>query len=539
MKKIIILLLCNFTFIFSQQKIFTLADTLRGSYGPFRSNNDLTYYHLKVRVDPEKKYISGSNIIKWKMLKDDNRIQIDLYDHLSIDSIIWKNKKLLYERIYNAVFIDFPSELKKGSLQEIEFYYSGITLEKGRFGGITFKQDSLGNHWINTACQNIGASVWWPNKDQQPDEVDSMMMSVEVPEDLVDVSNGRFISKTILGDGYARFVWKINYPINNYSVSLNIGKYVHFSESLDDVTMDYYVMSYNLERAKNQFAQAKPMLACFEKYFGDYPFPKDGYKLIEAPYTGMEHQSAVTYGNLFKNGYYNKDWTGVGISTKFDYIIIHESGHEWFGNSVTANDISDAWIQEGWCTYSEVVYVECMFGYVDALKYVNSYKPKVKNLEPIIGPKGVNVWPGNDQYFKGALFLHTLRNIVNDDDLWWKLIFDYAQTFKYKNIWTEDVIKYFNTKTGKDFTSIFDQYLRFKNIPTFEYKFTNEGTEVRWVTDVEKFLMPVKIGKLSKNKVINPTNEWQEILYSEIPKEEFIVSDILFYINAVEIKSDR
>ena len=539
MKKLVLLILISLTSLYSQQKIFTLADTLRGSYGPFRSNNDLIYYHLKVRVDPEKKYISGSNIIKWKMLKDDNRIQIDLYDHLSIDSIIWKNKKLLYERIYNAVFIDFPSELKKGSLQEIEFYYSGITIEKGRFGGITFKKDSLGNDWINTACQNIGASVWWPNKDQQPDEVDSMLMTVEVPDGFIDVSNGRLISTKKLGDGFTSFVWKINYPINNYSVSLNIGKYVHFSDKHNDLTLDFYVMPYNLEKAKKQFSQVKPMLSCYEKYFGEYPFPVDGFKLIEVPYSGMEHQSAVTYGNLYENGYLKRDWSGVGINSKFDYIIIHESGHEWFGNSVTANDISDAWIQEGWCTYAEVVYVECMFGYDDAMKYVNSYKNKIRNQESIIGPKGVNNWPGNDQYFKGAVFLNTVRSVVDDDELWWKLIYEYSQTFKYKNIWTDDVVEFFNKFTKKDFTQIFNQYLRYKNIPVLEYKFNSNTTEYRWKTDVENFNMPIKVGSGNKLIKIFPTNSWQKILYSEIPKEEFNVSDILFYINAVEIKSDR
>ncbi len=409
---------------------FTRADTLRGSYGPYRANNDLLFYDLNVRLNIAEKYLSGHNHIRFKMLSNASHVQIDLFANMQVDSILFEGKKLSYARESNAVFIDFPKTLQAAKTYEITFHYSGHPKETGRFGGIAFKQDSLGNPWIYTACQNIGASLWWPNKDQQPDEVDSMNISIAVPSEVMAISNGRFQNKTDLNDGYTRWQWKVHYPINNYSVSLNIAKYTHFSETLGDLTMDYYVLPYHLEPAKRQFSQAKPMNECFQKYFGEYPFKKDGYKLIEVPYSGMEHQSAVTYGNLFQNGYLGRDWTGVGVSTKFDFIIIHESGHEWFGNSVTANDISDAWIQEGWCTYAEGVYVECLFGYEDALKYVNGYRDKVQNKSPIIGPAGVNHWPSNDQYFKGALFLHTLRNVVDDDKKWWAMLKDYAEHFK-------------------------------------------------------------------------------------------------------------
>jgi len=405
---------------------FNRGDTLRGSYGPYRANNDLLFYDLNMRLNIAEKYLSGYNLIRFKMLSDDKRIQIDLFDNMKVDSILFNGRPLKYTRDFNAVFIDFPEMLKAGKIYSIDFHYSGHPQETGRFGGIAFKQDSLGNPWIYTACQGTGASLWWPNKDQQPDEVDSMKISIAAPADLVVVSNGRFQNKADLGDGYTRWNWQVNYPINNYCVSLNIAKYTHFAEQLGDLSLDYYVLPSHLEGAKRQFSQAKPMMECFEKYFGAYPFPKDGYKLIEVPYSGMEHQSAVSYGNLFKNGYLGRDWTGVGVSTKFDFIIIHESGHEWFGNSVTANDVSDAWIQEGWCTYAEGVYVECMFGYEDALKYFNGYKSKVQNKEPIIGPTAVNHWPTGDQYFKGALFLHTLRNVVDDDKKWWAMLRDYA-----------------------------------------------------------------------------------------------------------------
>ncbi|HEX4900021.1 MAG TPA: M1 family metallopeptidase, partial [Pyrinomonadaceae bacterium] len=406
------------------------ADLLRGEYGPFRSNNDLLFYHLDVRVDPEKKFISGKNTIRFKMLKDDSRIQLDLHEALKVDKILFGKTALKFERDSGAVFVDFPVTLRRGHNYEIDFYYSGNPLEAGRFGGIAFRRDPFGRPWINTACEGEGASIWWPNKDQWRDEVESMRLSVSAPNGLTDVSNGKFLGKTDLGDGYTRWDWLIHYPINNYNVSLNIGKYDHFSDRLGDLTLDYYVLPENLEKAKKQFSQTRGMLEAFQHYFGAYPFKADGYKLIEAPYSGMEHQSAVTYGNHFANGYLERDWTGVGISTKFDFIIIHESGHEWFGNSVTAADRSDMWIHEGWTTYLECLYVEYMFGKQDGLKYTNGYKSKVHNREPIIAPRGVNATPPQDMYFKGALFLNTLRNVVDDDRQWWSLIRGLYQQFK-------------------------------------------------------------------------------------------------------------
>ena len=287
-----------------------------------------------------------------------------------------------------------------------------------------------------------------------------MRLSVAIPNDLVDVSNGKFLGKTDLGDGYTRWDWQIQYPINSYNVSLNIGDYVHFSDKWGDVPLDFFVLPGSLEKAKKQFDQAKPMIEAYAKIFGDYPFEKDGYKLIEVPYSGMEHQTAVTYGNRFANGYLERDWTGVGVSLKFDFIIIHESAHEWFGNAVSAADVSDMWIQEGWTTYLEALYVERMFGYDDALKYINGYKPKVGNRQPIVTQRGIHRTPSQDQYFKGALFLHTLRSVVNDDERWWKLIRDFYQRFKYQNIMTEDVVRFFNAELRQDLTPIFDQYLR-------------------------------------------------------------------------------
>ncbi len=532
-------------------KPVTHADTLRGEYGRYRANNDLLFYHLDIRVDPEKKFVSGKNRIRFKMLKDDTRIQLDLYDNLKIDEIVFEPGSnvlsprpgdpttklsappvLKYSRDSGAVLVDFPKPLKAGRTYTIDFHYSGTPQTIGRFGGFTFSKDPAGRPWVFTACEGEGASIWWPNKDQWKDEPESMRISVAIPNNLTDVSNGKFLGKTDLGDGYTRWDWLVQYPINNYDVSLNIGNYVHFDDRLGDLSLDFYALPEDLDKAKKQFAQARGMLEAYRHYFGEYPFKKDGYKLIQAPYSGMEHQSAVTYGNHFANGYLERDWTGVGISPRFDFIIIHESGHEWFGNSVTAADRSDMWIHEGWTTYLECLYVEYMFGKDDGLKYTNGYKSKVRNQQPIIAPRGVNATPPQDQYFKGALFINTLRSVVNDDKRWWALLKDFYQHFKYQTIMTEDVVAYFNQKTGMNLTPIFDQYLRHTAIPVLELIFndTRKAVRYRWQADESGFAMPVRIGTKDHWQIIQPKMEWQE-LKTDLKKEDFQVATDLYYVD--------
>jgi aminopeptidase N len=509
----------------------TRGDILRGEYGRYRANNDLLHYTLDVRVDPDRKFLSGRNLIRFRMLQDDTRIQLDLYANLNVDKILLGTVPLKYTRELNAVFVDFPETLRTGREYAIEFHYSGTPIETGRFGGIAFRKDPQGQHWINTACEGEGASIWWPNKDQWRDEPEGMELRVAIPNHLVDVSNGRFLGKTDLGDGYTRWDWRIHYPINSYNVSLNIGNYVHFNERLGDLTMDYYVLPGNLEKAKAQFAQARPMMEAFVRVFGEYPFAKDGFKLIEVPYSGMEHQSAVTYGNRFANGYLERDWTGVGVSLKFDFIIVHESAHEWFGNAVSAADVSDMWIQEGWATYLEAIYVEQLFGYDDALKYINGYKEKVRNTEPIIQQRGIHRTPSQDQYFKGALFLHTLRNVVNDDAKWWAAVRDVYQTFKYRNILTEDLVQRMSATLGLKLTPLFNQYLRRASLPVLQLAFNaREGTVAyRWQADERDFAMPVRVGSRAAWQTIVPTTDWQ-VMPTTLQPEQFEVATELYYV---------
>jgi aminopeptidase N len=512
----------------------TRASILRGDYGRYRANNDLLYYHLDIRVDPDKKLVSGKNTIRFRMLSDDTRIQIDLYANLNVDRILLGTTPLKYERELGAVFVDFPQTLRKGREYAIDFLYSGTPQQQGRFGGFVFQKDAAtGRDWIFTACEGEGSSLWWPSKDQWRDEVENMDISVALPNRLVDASNGRFMGKTDLGDGYTRWDWHVSYPINSYNVSINATNYVQFSDKLGALTLDFFVTPENLDKAKVQFAQAKPMIEAFAYYFGEYPFAKDGYKLIEVPYTGMEHQTAVTYGNGFRNGYGGRDWTRVGISPRFDFIIIHESGHEWFGNAVSAADVSDMWIQEGWCTYLEGMYVERLFGHEDGIKYLNGYKAMVQNRTPIVRTRGIHQSPqGNDQYFKGALFLNTLRSVVDDDKKWWAIVRGVYDTFKFHNIMTEDLVKYFNQKTGRDLTTVFDQYLRYTALPTLELTFDSTAGTVsyRWKADVAGFTMPVKVGQKDAWQTIQPTTEWKT-MKTTLTKDTFDVATDLFYVN--------
>lgn len=519
-----------------QKLIYPKSNRLWGNYSEYRANNDLISYDLTIKVNPEKKYISGKNTIRFKMLKAANKIQLDLYKNLNIDRIMANNQSLTYERKGNTVYITFPHKLKKGVTEEIDFYYSGYPKATGRFGCFTFKKDALGKHWINTACQGTGSMVWWPNKDQQPDEVESMIMRVSVPSDLKNISNGRLIETNIKDNGYTEYVWQTVNPINNYSVSLNIGNYVHFGEKLGELTLDYYVLAQDVDKAKAQFKQVIPMMVSYQKYFGEYPFIKDGYKLIQAPYTGMEHQSAVTYGNGFKNGYnrgegVSADWTGVGISLKFDFIIIHETGHEWFGNSLTSYDFSDAWIHEGWCTYAEAVYVEDQFGYEDAIKYLNGYKNKVENRYPMIGQSSVAHWPTSDIYFKGTLFINTLRHIIADDEKWWAGVKAFTTGFKKSHLYTVDVLNFFNQYFDDDFEKVFDQYLYFNNIPTLEISKTAGQVKYRWQADVDGFNMPLDVQIDGEIIRLYPQTTWQTVENSG----EFTVLEEQFYIMIEEV----
>ena len=525
------------TFSYSQvlsnkQQTYTEADSLRGSLRAERAY-DVLKYHLQVRVDPEEKYISGFNTITFKTEQELPRIQIDLFENMQVDSIMHQNQSLKYERKHNAVFVEFEKPLKKGVLDSVKFFYSGnpiIAKNAPWDGGFVFEKDEDGNHWIAVAVQGTGASLWYPNKDHQSDEPEEVLIEAAVPNGLMNVSNGRFVGKKDLGDGFTRWSWKVTNPINNYNVVLNIGNYVHFKDTYKDLDLDYYVLPSNLEKAKKQFEEVKPMMECFYEKFGAYPFVEDGFKLVETPYLGMEHQSVVAYGNEYKMGYLGSDLSGTGIGLRFDFIIIHESGHEWFGNSITSKDIADMWIHEGFTTYSEAVYIECRWGKEDALEYLKGTRRGIGNSAPIIGDYGVNSEGSGDMYYKGANLLNTIRSIYDDDELWWETLKNYTETYKHQVITTQTTEAFFDNATEVDLKPIFDQYLRLSKLPVLQFKKVENQLLYRWQGVNEGFNMPVDVFVKEQEKRLYPTRNWQPLPEMVQDKNDFRVNDLKFYI---------
>ena len=518
------------------QEATTRKDTLQGGLRPERTCFDVQNYDLNIKINIEEKSIIGHNAITFNVVENTKKIQVDLFENMKVDSIVFNTKKLDYKREFNAVFIDFPYELKKGKDEKITFYYSGnpkIAKNAPWDGGFVFKKDKQGNPWVAVACQGTGASLWYPVKDSQSDEPDKgATIKVAVPNGLMNVSNGRFIGSTDLKNGYTRWDWEVKNPINTYDITLNIADYAHLHDNLSDLDLDYYVLRENEAKAKTHFEEAKLMLTCFQSKFGTYPFKEDGYKLVETPYLGMEHQSAVAYGNKYKKGYLGSDLSGTGIGLLFDYITIHESGHEWFGNSITSRDIADMWIHEGFTMYSEVVYVECQYGAEKAQKYMNGMKRNVSNDEPIIGPFGVNKEGSGDMYYKGALLLNTIRSVLNNEDLWWKIILDYSNTFKHKIIDTETVVAFFNKESKMNLTPIFNQYLRYATIPDLFIRINNNKLEYKWNAREPNFNMPYDIKINGKEIRVYPTTDWTTSKIKVSPLDEIEVPTNKFYINA-------
>ena len=511
----------------------TRQDTLRGSITNERSWWDLTYYHLDIKVEPEKKYISGSNTVGYKVLESKKLMQIDLQQPMIITSVTSKGKKLKFFREGNAYFIKMNKKQKVGEVNYIKINYEGnpkVAIRAPWDGGLSWEKDQNGNHFIATSCQGLGASVWWPNKDHMYDEVDSMLISVNVPKNLKNISNGRLRKVTSKKDQTTTYDWFVSNPINNYGVNINIGDYVGFSSKFDGenglLDIDNYVLSYNLEKAKSHFKQVPMMIEAFEYWFGPYPFYEDSFKIVEVPYLGMEHQSSITYGNEFKNGYLGRDLSGTGWGLKFDYIIIHEGGHEWFANNITYKDIADMWIHEGFTCYSENLYVDYFFGKDASAEYVIGTRKGISNTKPIIGPYDVNREGSSDMYSKGANLLHTIRQIADDDEKWRKTLRGLNKTFFHKTVTTAEIENFISKSLNIDLSSVFDQYLRDIRIPVLEYEINDGFLKYRWNNVIENFKMPVKIIIDETPLVINPTKNYKKIAFAS---DELII-DKNFYV---------
>lgn len=518
---------------------FTHADTLRGTLTPLRTCYDINYYHLDVKFDIEHKFIGGSNLFKFTATQDFKKLQFDLFENLKVERVVYKGKNILFKREFNAVFVTFPKTISKGNKDEFTVYYSGNpTVAKNApwDGGISYAKDSLGKPWVATTCEGVGASIWWPNKDHLSDEVDSMLISISVPKGMKDVSNGRLRKVTDLDDGYTRFDWFVANPINNYDVTANIGDYTEFKDSYDGekgkLDLDFWVLPRDLEKAKTQFAaNVKPMLASFEHWFGPYPFYEDSYKLVETPHLGMEHQSAVAYGNHFLNGYLGQDLSGTGWGMKWDYIIVHESGHEWFGNNITAKDLADMWIHEGFTCYSEALFVETQYGKQAGQEYVKGLRRDITNQSPVVGVYSVNKEGSEDMYFKGAVLLNMVRTIINNDEKWRNILRGLNKTFYHQTVTYDDIINYINQQSGMNLSSVFDQYLHYKGLPTLQFTWQDGKAYCKWIADAKDFNMPVRVRvKGGEYKFITPTTTAQPVDLPGADKDNIEADTFNYYI---------
>lgn len=546
------LLVCSFFFLLGgsvlltppalAQRPFTRADSLRGTLTLLRTCYDLHYYQLHVRLDIERRALRGTNRFCFTATRAFKRLQFDLFDNLRIERIVYQGRNLPFRREFNAVFVTFPSTIRRGTRAEFTVHYAGNPILAKRApwdGGMVFSRDPAGKPWVATACQGIGASVWWPCKDHLADEVDSMQISVSVPPGLKDVSNGRLRKVTPLPDGYTRFDWFVANPINNYNVALNVGDYAHFSDTYTGekgpLTLDCWVLPQNLERARFQFAQnVKPMLKAFEHWFGPYPFYEDGYKIVETPHLGMEHQSAVAYGNQYLNGYRGQDLSGTGWGLSWDFIVIHESAHEWFGNNLTAQDEADKWIHESFANYAESLFIESRFDKEAGQEYIHGTRRAIRNDAPIIGAYGVNHTGSGDMYYKGGNLLNMIRTVIDHDETWRQILRGLNQTFYHQTVTGRQVIDFVNRHAGRDLTTVFDQYLRHPNIPTLEVRFEQGKLLARWVADVGGFDLPVRVRtKGGTWRFIRPIDVFQPFELPGATRENFEVDTFNYYIGVL------
>ncbi len=523
---------------FAQPKTFSRYDYLQGKLTPLRTCIDVKQYEITLKVEPDKKYIQGYNDITFLSVTDFQKLQIDFSWEMRIDSIVYDNKPLKYKRDSSFTFVDFGSKVRKNQLRKLKIYFSGNPHEAKKApwdGGFVWSKDTNGNHWVGLACEGIGASIWLPCKDHWSDEPDSVQLHLIVPENLTAVSNGKLVAEHAPVNGFKQFDWKTTNTINVYNISVNIGKYAHLHDTYKaqftpmdkPLALNYYVLEYNKEKAAAHFKQVKKMLECYEKYFGAYPFWEDGYKLVETPYWGMEHQSCVAYGNNYENNRF-----------AFDFIIIHESAHEWFGNSITAADPADMWIHESFTTYAESVFVEYLMGKDVSLKYLKEQKRKIENKEPMIGTYNVYYHgrTDNDIYYKGAWMLHTLRSVLDNDTLFFNALRDFSLHFKKQIVTTPDVISFFSKRMRQDLKPFFTQYLYKTTLPVFEYEVRTTADErleikYRWSNVVKGFEMPVKV-TVTKDlfETVTPIRAWQLIEPNYMNIENFLIQADFYLI---------
>ena len=519
------------------QKTATRADTLRGSITPERGWWDLKHYDLTVHIDPNIKSIKGLNIITYEVVSKANILQIDLQEPLKITSITQGGESLTFRREGAVHWVTLTKNQEVGKVEQIHISYEGIPKEAIRppwDGGITWQKDSNGLPFVASSNQGIGSSIWWPLKDHPADEVDSLDMHVTVPKGLMNISNGRLVEVEV-GEDMDTFHWKVVNPINDYGVNINVGDFVHFGEKYagekGTLDMDYFVLRENLEKAKVHFQDARRMMQAFEHWFGPYPFYEDGFKLVDAPYLGMEHQSSVTYGNGYQNGYRGRDLSGTGWGMKFDFIIIHEAGHEWFANNITYKDVADMWIHESFTNYSESLFLDYHYGKEAGQAYVRGTRMNIANDMPIIGTYGLNKRGSGDMYYKGGNLLNMIRQILQDDEKWRQILRSLNQKFYHQTVTTEEIETYISKEVGLDLGKVFDQYLRDIRIPIFEYYAQDGMVYYRWINAVNDFDMPVDVTLNGKIVRLQPKTTWQNFGLGE-PQDLIVDPD--YYVGVLK-----
>ncbi len=520
-------------------RAFTRADTLRGSFTtPGRVWWDVTFYDLHVAINPADSSIGGYNEITYRVLQPGQEMQIDLMEPLSVDSMVQDGRAVAFRREGNAFFASFTVPQRAGARKTIAVYYHGrphIAVRPPWQGGFTWAADSLGRPWVVTSDQGMGASVWWPNKDTQADEPDSQRVALTVPDPMINVSNGRLRSTTRNEDGTITYEWFVVNPINNYAIAVAAGSYAHYSEvfrgEAGELTLDFWPLDYHLDAATRQFPQAKSTLQCFEHWFGPYPWYEDGYKLVEVPNNGMEHQSAVAYGNRYANGYQGRDLSGTGLGMEWDFIIVHETAHEWFGNNITTKDLAEMWVHESFANYAEGLYTECLFGKEAGARYVIGTRRGIGNDRPIIPAYNVNRQGSGDMYPKGGNMLHTIRQIVNDDEKWRDILRGLNRTFWHQTVMGWQIEEYLSEQAGVDLTKVLDQYLRTTQIPVLEYRIDGSTLSYRWTDVVRDFDMQVGVTLSGGDfTVIRPTETWQTATLTVSPAEFKV--DQNYYVTA-------
>ena len=537
---------------------FSHDDTLRGTNGPDRSWWDVQHYDIALTPNINDKTVDGKvEILFTTKSSGDKTMQIDLQEPMIIDKITFQNANVQFNKTGINTWSVYLKNIEPGMYmdhrdggngwtikqQTLTISYHGrprVALNPPWDGGFIWTKDQKNRPWVTITCQGFGASVWYPCKDYQGDEPDNgASLTINVPDTLIAISNGRAIKKTHVDFTHqVSYKWEVKNPINNYNIIPYIGKYVNFREvykgEKGDLTMNYWVLDYNFEKAKKQFTQAPKMMKAFEYWFGPYPFYEDGYKLVEAPHLGMEHQSAIAYGNKFANGCYGRgDLSYTGWGLKWDYIIVHESGHEWFGNNISTTDIADMWVHEGFATYSESLFTEYYYGKKAGSEYVIGLRKAIKNDVPVIAPYGVNTKGSTDMYYKGANLLHTIRQVINDDEKFRMLLRGLNAHFYHQTVSSKQVEDYISKHSGLDLTKVFDQYLRTTMVPTLEYKITGNTLTYRWANVVKGFNMPVKIND-SEQHWIQPLEEWKSL---ELPpgSKKGVSVDNNFYINTKKV----